>query len=344
MKTDIFWANYEEKVENYSDLHEKILFLSNAASRARRNLVWRGQKDSSWPLHSKLYRNFLSPKSEAITENEFAEAERKILTNLRRWGLHSQRNIGRLSVLSQLAMLQHFGAPTRLLDITFNALVGAFFATEEDKELEDRDARLFAIDISDRLINENKNLRCWEDSLDTPWSSSFIEKQFKETLLMNKEEADLRNDLFNSFPEFKNNWLREWSSHFYAWKPPALDARIAAQNGGFLFGGIVGATLREGYLDPSLNHHTGGFQLVDPTEKNKRISISETRTITSLAIQPKLFPNSSIRENSKNSVYCIRITASAKKGIRERLRQIFGYRHSTIYPDFPGFSQFNDID
>jgi FRG domain len=232
-------------------------------------------------------------------------------------------------------MLQHFGSPTRLLDITFNSLVGAFFATEEHAEHDKADARLFAIDVTDRLINENKNLRDWEDAIDTPWSTSFISDHFRKLKSTGHKFASPISE-----DEFKNNWLHEWSSHFYAWRPPALDARIAAQNGGFVFGGIVGTSLREGYLDTGIEGRRAVFQLVDPDQKDARLTIDDTRRLTCLAIQPKPFPTSPIRKNSPSSVYCIRIESKGKVEIRSKLRQIFGYTHSTIYPDFSGFSQF----
>ncbi|NEY92013.1 FRG domain-containing protein [Tabrizicola oligotrophica] len=336
MDVNNFWSSYEVVVESYKDLHDSVLVLSEAASKARRTLVWRGQQNSNWALYSKLYRNYVVGAS-TITENAFSQSEKKILTDLRRWGLHSQRGIGRLSVLSQLAMLQHFGSPTRLIDITFNALVGAFFATEQNGTQDSADARLFAIDVTGRLINENKFLRSWEDSLDTPWSDSFIERQL---VAVKRSHADRFSEM--NIDDFKRDWLHEWSSNFYAWRPPALDARIASQNGGFIFGGVVGSSLREGILDPNQNLRRGGFQLVDPVDKLKRIAIDDTRSLTCLAVQPKPFPVSSIRDNAKDSVYSIRIASKAKREIREKLRQVFGYTHATIYPDFPGFSLFGE--
>jgi len=38
--------------------------------------------------------------------------------------------------------------------------------------------------------------------------------------------------------------------------------------------------------------------------------------------------------------YTFRIAAAAKADIRERLRALFGYEHSTIYPDLSGFASF----
>ncbi|MGL4236875.1 FRG domain-containing protein [Tabrizicola sp.] len=336
MDPSVFWTRYEETAKDYDELHAKIVLISEAAIRAERTLVWRGQKDATWALHSKLYRNYLARRPSRVTENAFAELEKTILRDLRRWGLHSQRNSGRLSILSQLAMLQHFGSPTRLLDITFNALVGAFFATEKDSAHETSDARLFAIDVTDRLINETKSLRNWEDSLDIPWSDSFILTQY----------YDLERRGHSGLTVFRRNfmidWLHEWSSHFYAWRPPSLDARIAAQNGGFIFGGIVGTSLREGYLDSALEVRHAGFQLTHPSDPSSRLTIDETRRITCIAVQPKPFPTKSIRENTKNSIYSIRITSKGKKEIQSKLMQIYGYTHSTIYPDFPGFSLYGE--
>jgi hypothetical protein len=40
------------------------------------------------------------------------------------------------------------------------------------------------------------------------------------------------------------------------------------------------------------------------------------------------------------ALYTFRIKDEAKKDIRERLKQMFGYDHSTIYPDYSGFSLF----
>ena len=330
-----FWKNYESVASSYEDLNEQIKTISNAANAGNRIIAWRGQVNSSWPLTSKLYREFIKSRHGRITESEFSILEQKILIELRQWGLHSPRLGGRLSVLSQLAMLQHFGSPTRLIDISFNALVGAFFATEQSTENDSSDGRLFAIDITDRLINENRQLRDWEDSLDTPWSESFRKASYLE--YHDSPEKGL------SQGDFINGCKNEWSSHYYAWKPPALDSRIAAQNGGFIFGGIVGARLGEGFIDNSKDIKTGSFQLANPEHPEageKWIPVDEVRKITCLAIKPQKIPAGAVRSNTRNAVYSIRIGSGAKRNIQDMLRRIFGYAHATIYPDYPGFAAF----
>lgn len=325
---DEFWSAYEVEVKNFEDLQNVIIRLSNAAMNGNRLLCWRGQADSSWALHSKLYRDYIETKPDTPRESGFAELEKQILTELRRWGLHSKLDVGRLSVMSQLAMLQHFGAPTRLLDISFNALIGAFFAVE-DGECNDKDARLFAIDITGGLINERRYLRHWEDSIDTPWSDSFIENDARK--------ADISE---SGLASFKREWRYEWTSHIYAWRPPALDGRISAQNGGFVFGGVVGPTLCEGVLDRDLKVTKSVFQIKNPNVSGAKLKIGDARKITSLAMEPNAVPRISSRNSGRNSVYSIKIKAAAKKDIRTKLQSVFGYTHAVIYPDFPGFAKY----
>jgi hypothetical protein len=63
---------------------------------------------------------------------------------------------GRLSVMAQLALLQHYGAPTRLIDVTFNPWIGLWFAVEQKWKdglpQPDKDVRLIAIDVTRKIV------------------------------------------------------------------------------------------------------------------------------------------------------------------------------------------------
>jgi hypothetical protein len=334
-----FWREYEVTASNYDELHKNISELSKFAQQAGRTIVWRGQADANWPLTSKLYRELSNKKLRYRTENEMAKIEKYILIKLREWGLHSQRGSGRLSVMAQLAMLQHYGTPTRFIDISFNALVAAFFATEQGDQ-DERDGRVFCIDITDRVLNKNSHLREWEDSLDTPWSESFRRRKFSEisaSSWRNPSDAPKTEGEYSRFCDY------EWTTHYYAWRPPALDARISAQNGGFLLGGVVGTALMEGVLDRQRDIVRGGFQVSRPSSlvasgSPQNLFIEELRSLTSIALKPQKFPAKSTRSNTRNAVYSIRISSVAKSQIRTELGKIYGYNHSTIYPDFSGFA------
>lgn len=180
MTPDDFWAHYEKVVHNFDELISSI----NSISQNNRELAWRGQVNSNWALDSNLFRRTRKKIQKTPTESALAKFEQSILIEFRKWGLHISKTNGRLSILQQLAILQHFKSPTRLIDISFNPLVATFFATEKNLEHDNCDARIFIFDIKDRIINDKKSIRPWEDSIDTPWSGSYIENQY---YMMNQE-------------------------------------------------------------------------------------------------------------------------------------------------------------
>jgi len=165
---DDFGKPFEGVAKSYDEVRDLIHGVFDKWSAQGRLFTWRGQVDASWPLHSSLYRRLLWTMGGAKAPDEkiLYEREGDILADVHRWGLHMGER-GRLSILGQLAMLQHYGAPTRLIDVTFNPFIGLWFAVEKkwvngEPKYEDTDGRLFAIDVSDRLINENGTYRAWE--------------------------------------------------------------------------------------------------------------------------------------------------------------------------------------
>lgn len=305
MSASFFWGPFETVINDYGDLVQAIEGVLSKAKAESKQFAWRGQVNSDWALHSSLYRRLSLTKGANPKEDAFSSEELNILVALHRWGLHNVQGRGRLSVLNQLAMLQHFGAPTRLIDVSFNAWVGVFFAVEQKwsnaiLSNEDDDARLFAIDVTDNIINEQSTRRDWEDTYSRPWT-----------------------DKVKIAP-------REWTTSFFAWKPPSLDARIFAQNGGFIFGGVPGA----------IGPNNTRFQFPkSPDFKDGWWPIDAGRGACSLALRPHKFAaNAGPIPNS--ACYTFRISAAAKQDIRNRLELMFGYKHSTIYPDYTGFSDF----
>lgn len=308
MDVNEFWRPFETNIKSFNELVDVINQMMEKSIQHKTQFAWRGQVDASWALHSSLYRRLSLTKSKVIVEKDLADAESKILMELRRWGLHAPANIGRLSILNQLAMLQHYGAPTRLIDVSFNAWVGAWFAVEQKWSnaipmYDDKDARLFAFDVTDRLINENK-YQNWEDELNVPW------------------EVD-----DPSSPVVQEGW----TTSVFAWKPSSLDSRISAQNGGFLFGGVPSSK--------KMNGNTFQFPRY-PNNKDGWWKIDEGRQACCLALRPHKFEGDGRGPVPHGALYTFRISADVKGQIRERLDKMFGYKHSTIYPDYTGFSNF----
>jgi hypothetical protein len=305
MTASLFWKPFETVITSYADLVQTIEGVLTKAKLENRQFVWRGQVNADWALHSSLYRRLSLTKGSNPVEKEFSTEEGNILANLHRWGLHNVQGRGRLSALSQLAMLQHFGAPTRLIDVSFNAWVGVFFAVEQKWSNgvlinEADDARLFAFDVTNNIINEQTSQRQWEDSHTRPWTDA--------------GEID----------------PKKWTSSFFAWKPPSLDARIFAQNGGFIFGGVPSTS----------GPNKTKFQFPkSPDFKDKWWPIDTGRGACSLALRPHKF-SANVGAVPNSACYTFRISGDVKRDIRKRLELMFGYKHSTIYPDYTGFSDF----
>ncbi len=315
MDIESFWGPYETTISSYDELVDCINKVFRKWNSKNKLFAWRGQINASWPLHSSLYRRLLWTKGDLLDERDLYKKEGAILAEVHRWGLHMSPSLGRLSILNQLAALQHYGAPTRMIDVTFNPWIGVWFAVEPKREngepvYENIDARLFAIDVTNRLINESQDYREWEDAYKRPWIGDPDKNASK-----NERDA-----------------YKTWCAKVFAWKPPHFDSRIAAQNGGFIFGGVPLSTGPEGPNQWPKGPEGKGYWKID-----------EVRAAISVSLRPHKLD---VQRGgvSQDAVYTFRIRANAKQEIRERLQKQFGYKHSTIYPDFTGFSQFGTPD
>jgi hypothetical protein len=207
---DDYWASYEHRVYSLPSFLQAVRNISafEAASDAR--FVWRGVKNASWGLHSRLFRAYQGAHGETPTERQLRAFEQQVLVEAREWGLDWHTAGGRLSALEILATLQHFDIPTRLIDFTFSPLVALWFAVEDDAS---DDGRIFAIDISTREIT-----RTQAASADPFW-----------------------------IDEYTSRTDTPWTTRSWAWRPPPMEARIARQESCFLVGGVPSTQPRRVY-------------------------------------------------------------------------------------------------
>lgn len=112
--------------------------------------VYRGQFDANWPLESSLFRrkNDGSPLDLAELHRRAALTDR-FLARLR----EQQTALfgGALSDDELLAVAQHFGFPTPLMDFTYSFRVAAFFATLDAAKMQPGDERtgvIYALDFA----------------------------------------------------------------------------------------------------------------------------------------------------------------------------------------------------
>lgn len=93
--------------------------------------AFRGQADASWPLLSALPRRLLQHN---VPRDQWHQREERAIRIFRR---KAHVYLPDKSMLDDdlrcLAMMQHHGAPTRLLDFTKSPFVAAFFALEKSR-------------------------------------------------------------------------------------------------------------------------------------------------------------------------------------------------------------------
>jgi len=172
------------------------------AKSGNRTLAWRGQVDADWRLHSSLYRRLRNADDDARAapkEGDLLKLESRVAEYVRkRWRFDD------IPYLQLLAQLQHYRAPTRLLDVSLNPLVALWFAVERQHgDADSKDSRLFSFDVTKRSVSLTSK---WTD-YDIPW----------------------RHDGKNTA------WCRELPLF---WRPPAYNERIPAQQSGFLLAGV----------------------------------------------------------------------------------------------------------
>lgn len=192
--------------------HQLFRIISHIALLEQsRTYAWRGQNDASWDISSSLYRR-LAQDASTVTEKKMRDSEVQILEEARRWGLG--RDLGPSATdMHMLAVLQHHGVPTRLIDVTSNPMTALWFAVEEHRPDESGSARrspgvLFAIDVSK-----------------TPWYETFQHGE-------GQTYAHLANPLTATYKRALEE-SKEGRQMFRAF--PALpDERMKAQEGFFL--------------------------------------------------------------------------------------------------------------
>lgn len=303
----------EEVITCFDDLHAAITTLISKTPDLP--LVWRGAKNADWGMHSHLYRHLMStnkvvppqrhPKKAQPypDEDQMVAAEREILRIARRdWRFDN------MSALETFARIQHAGGPTRLIDVTKNPYIGAWFAVEFDPSQEDNDARLFAL-ATQPVANAGKPLA-------------------PDSALQLDDLGSARDPFWHLLTDNASRQKLDWGTgaRRRIWVPPAYDPRISAQNAAFVLDGV-----------PMTSAKLASYFTVEKNVYWRRADLLASASIYAKMLKPTRKP----QYNSRNfaPTFSFRIEASAKKKIREVMESRFGYRLSYIYPDMAALAE-----
>lgn len=175
--------------------------------------AFRGQQNAKWHLESSLSRYM---RSYVLDRNQWRAREERAIRVFRRKAHNFLDHPDLLANdLRCLALMQHHGAPTRLLDFTKSPFVAAFFALERATE----DAAIYALNTPALWNNRARpraNPELTRDVIDPR-----VQGHFDQYFFCNTNEVV---------------WFGE---------PTEMDDRLIAQSGTFVVPGVIDKPLQD---------------------------------------------------------------------------------------------------
>lgn len=173
------------------------------------NYFFRGVSDKSYGLQSSLERSVLDLQTEAWMIEEFDRRKHEYLK------LEDYPN----SKFELLALMQHYGATNRLLDITRSPYVGLYFAVSEhfkEKEIiNQKDGALYSLMYWNLHSASIKNLQSGSEKFDFDYN--FIARQLRENAKL-----------------FEKDFFKSNNSVAFFLEPYKVNTRLNIQQGLFL--------------------------------------------------------------------------------------------------------------
>lgn len=216
-----------QEIRSLADYVNVVMKVANVKSGYTN--YYRGQGNIEYTLLPSLYRKTTTPNKEIEL---YKEAIRRSPENF----------AGLTSTFQQLVKLQHYGIPTRLLDLTTNALIALFFAVE-DKNLKSKDAVVYVFSVND------KEVKSYDSDAVSVLSNLVRVKSIKmpaepiETEIFNQSSDTkmLLHEIKYEKPHFLSVIDPKDLHKTICVKPKLDNARIRQQSGAFFLYGIGGS-------------------------------------------------------------------------------------------------------
>ncbi len=214
-------------MEEFTKIFNQLSFLLRDVDTSKYTIAYRGVSNSTWKDEPTLFRN-----------NRLHKEKMSIDEVIRQY----PDEFSRVHTIDVLTQLQHFGCPTRMLDVTSNILIALFFACGGWEKVSDMNSYESLLNVDGELrvyIVKNEDVK----SIDS------------ETVTLLSNIARLKDgNNFGLLPWLCEKDLGTWQSDEDQIKKNAKDVnsvvlvktklnnpRVRAQYGSFfLFGGLSG--------------------------------------------------------------------------------------------------------
>jgi FRG domain len=224
----------ENSESNSSDIEVTTLidFITNVTKFAGENndlKCYRGQKNKAWRNAPGIYRPVLK---------NFSKNEKLAIRDL--ISIHPEEFLTDHTMFDRLVRMQHYGLPTRLLDVSLNPLIALYFATESKTV---GVVTAFSMPNDQVKYYDSDSVSCIANlaNLDQEEKNEIINSGVNITRIdFNKLDASRKLCQFIRAEKsyFENQIRKDDLFRPYYVHPKMSNRRISAQAGGFIIFGL----------------------------------------------------------------------------------------------------------
>jgi len=229
------------EIKKIKSLNKLFKYISKIKQKSNITLAFRGEKEDYSKMNTEL--------SPFIYRGNYLKKEDKIFRESQRF--NNQEFIEDRTAFDKLSRIQHYSAPTRLLDISEDLMSALYFATENNNHKKDAIIYIFEIkekqikyydsdtisvisNLSKIPLNNNKNFKSKQMLL------CDIKKYKNKLSKFNKQDSAkfLRHEIREEKPQFKAVINPKHLISIQCVRPKLTSGRIKSQKGFFLLFGL----------------------------------------------------------------------------------------------------------